>query len=151
MQMLLDDLKIKLGLVTFGWEMMIKLVNGIPEKLVEMDEQVTFVEQMNQDTGPVMQINKFNVNPDEVDEFLKAFAATAEVLKRQPGYISAQLHRGIAGSCVFLNYEVWESAEHFKQAVSSSEFQSSIVGLPPNTVMSPHLFKKVAVPGICVD
>ncbi len=30
---------------------MIKLVNGIPEKLVEMDEQVTFVEQMNQDTG----------------------------------------------------------------------------------------------------
>ena len=83
MQMLLDDLKIKLSLVIFGREMMIKLVNGIPEKLVEMDEQVTFVEQMNQDTGgPIMQINKFNVNPDEVDEFLKAFAATAEVLKR---------------------------------------------------------------------
>jgi hypothetical protein len=96
MQMLLDDLKIKLSLVIFGREMMIKLVNGIPEKLVEMDEQVTFVEQMNQDTGgPIMQINKFNVNPDEVDEFLKAFAATAEVLKRQPGYISAQLHRTI--------------------------------------------------------
>jgi quinol monooxygenase YgiN len=131
--------------------MMIKLVNGIPEKLVEMDERVTFVEQMDEDTGPVMQINKFNVNPDEVDEFLKAFAATAEVLKRQPGYISAQLHRGIAGSSVFLNYEVWESAEHFKQAIGSSEFQSSIVGLPPSTVMSPHLFKKVAVPGICVD
>ena len=84
---------------------MIKLVNGIPEKLVEMDEKVTFVEQMDEDAGPVMQINKFNVDPDEVDEFLKAFAATAEVLKRQPGYISAQLHRGIAGSCVFLNYE----------------------------------------------
>lgn len=77
--MILDDLKIKLSLVIFGREMMIKLVNGIPEKLVEMDEQVTFVEQMNQDTGgPIMQINKFNVNPDEVDEFLKAFAATAE-------------------------------------------------------------------------
>jgi quinol monooxygenase YgiN len=106
---------------------------------------------MDEDAGPVMQINKFNVDPDEVDEFLKAFAATAEVLKRQPGYISAQLHRGIAGSCVFLNYEVWESSKHFKQAVSSSEFQSSIVGLPPSTVMSPHLFKKVAVPGICVD
>lgn len=44
MQMLLDDLKIKLSLVIFGREMMIKLVNGIPEKLVEMDEQVTFVE-----------------------------------------------------------------------------------------------------------
>ncbi|MGH9925048.1 MAG: antibiotic biosynthesis monooxygenase family protein [Nitrososphaeraceae archaeon] len=53
-----------------------------------------------------MLTNKFNVDPEEVDEFLKAFAATDKVLKRQPGYISAQLHRGIAGSCVFLNYEV---------------------------------------------
>ena len=61
---------------------MIKLVNGIPEKLVEMDEQVTFVEQMDEDdTGPVILINKFNVDPDEVDEFLKAFAATDKVLK----------------------------------------------------------------------
>jgi quinol monooxygenase YgiN len=107
---------------------------------------------MNEDdTGPVILINKFNVGLDEVDEFLKAFAATDKVLKRKPGYISAQLHRGIAGSCVFLNYEVWESAKQFKQAVSSSEFRSSIVGLPPSTVMSPHLFKKVAVPGVCVD
>jgi hypothetical protein len=32
---------------------MIKLVNGIPEKLVELDERVMFVEQMNEnDTGP---------------------------------------------------------------------------------------------------
>src|ERR687892_11814 len=123
---------------------MIKLVNGIPEKLVEMDEKVTFVEQMDEDAGPVMQINKFNVDPDEVDEFLKAFAATAEVLKRQPGYISAQLHRGIAGSCVFLNYEVWESAKNM-QAISSSEIQASLANLPPSTVMSPHLFKKVAI------
>jgi hypothetical protein len=26
-----------------------------------------------------------------------------------------------------------------------------MANLPPNTVMSPHLFKKVAVPDICVD
>ena len=131
---------------------MIKLVNGIPEKLGEMDEQVSFVEQMDEDdSGAVILINKFNVDPDEVDEFLKAFAATDKVLKQKPEYISAQLHRGIAGSCAFLNYEVWESAKHFKQAVSSSEFLSSIVGLPPSTLMSPHLFKKVAVPGVCVN
>jgi quinol monooxygenase YgiN len=130
---------------------MIKLVNGVPERLVEMDEKVKFLQQVAQEVGPVILINKFNVDPEEVDEFLKAFAATGQVLKRQPGFISAQLHRGIAGSCVFLNYEVWESSNHFNQAISSSEFQSSIVGLPPSTVMSPHLFKKVAVPGVCVD
>ena len=38
---------------------MIKLVNGIPEKLIEMNERVTFVEQMNEDASPVTQINKF--------------------------------------------------------------------------------------------
>jgi hypothetical protein len=26
-----------------------------------------------------------------------------------------------------------------------------MANLPANTVMSPHLFKKVAVPGICVE
>ena len=130
---------------------MIKLVNGAPEKLTEMDEQVKFFDQMNEDLGPIMMINKFNVEPEEVDEFLKAFAATAEFMKKQPGYISAQLHRGIAGSCTFINIEVWESADHFKRTVTSPGFQSSIVSLPSNTIMSPHLFKKVAVPGICVS
>jgi quinol monooxygenase YgiN len=130
---------------------LIKIVNGLPDKLVEMDEQVTITKQMSEEAGPIMQINKFNVNPDEIDKFLEGFAATAEVLKRKPGYISAQLHRGIAGSTVFLNYEVWESVDLFRQAVSSPDFQSSIEGLPPSTVMSPQLFKKVAVPGICVE
>ena len=129
-----------------------KISRWYTEKLVEMDERVVFAEQMNEDdTGPVILINNFNVGPVEVDEFLKALSATDRVLKRQPGYISAQLHRGIAGSCVFLNYEVWEFAKQFRQAVSNSKFRSSIAGLPPSTVMSPHLFKKVVVPGVCVD
>jgi quinol monooxygenase YgiN len=86
-----------------------------------MDEQVGFIEQMDEDnSGPVILINKFNVSPGEVDDFLKAFAATGKVLMRQPGYISAQLHRGNAGSCVFLNYEVWESAKQFRQAVTGT-------------------------------
>ncbi len=51
---------------------MINLVDGIPEKLVEMDERVMFVRQMGEDdTGPVILINKFNVDPDEVDEFFQ--------------------------------------------------------------------------------
>lgn len=129
---------------------MIKIVNGIPEKLVEMDNNITMLEQLNEDVGPIMQINKFNVDKEEVDQFLKAFTETAEVLKNEPGYISAQLHRGIGGSCVFLNYEVWESVGDFKRAISDPKFISSLAELPPSTVMSPHLFKKVAVPGICL-
>lgn len=129
---------------------MIKIVNGIPEKLVEMDNNITMLEQLNEDVGPIMQINKFNVDKEEVDQFLKAFTETGEVLKNEPGYISAQLHRGIGGSCVFLNYEVWESVGDFKRAISDPKFISSLAELPPSTVMSPHLFKRVAVPGICL-
>jgi quinol monooxygenase YgiN len=120
-------------------------------RLVEFDEKVTLAQQMDEGVGPVILLNKFNVNPEEVDQFLKVFAATTEIMKQQPGYISAQLHRGIAGSCTFVNYAVWESSEHFKRAVSSPNFQSSLADLPPSTVMSRHLFRKVAVPGICVE
>ena len=120
-------------------------------KLVEFDEKVTLAQQMDEGVGPVILLNKFNVNPEEVDQFLKVFAATTEIMKQQPGYIPAQLHRGIAGSCTFVNYAVWESSEYFKRAVSSPNFQSSLADLPPSTVMSRHLFRKVAVPGICVE
>jgi hypothetical protein len=40
-------------------------------KFVEMDEQVTLSKQMEEDTGPIVFMNKFSVNPDDVDEFLK--------------------------------------------------------------------------------
>jgi quinol monooxygenase YgiN len=117
----------------------------------EMDEKVTLNSQLGEDVGAVILLNKFTVKPEDVDEFLKVFAATTNVMKQQPGFISAQLHRGIAGSSTFFNYAVFESAKHFKRAFNTQEFRSSMAALPPDTVMSPHLFKKVAVPGICAD
>jgi heme-degrading monooxygenase HmoA len=120
-------------------------------KIVEMDERITLEKQLDEDAGPIVVMNKFNVGPGEIVEFLKVFAKTTETFKQQPGFISAQLHRGIAGSSTFVNYVVWESAAHFKQAFNRPEFKSNMASVLPNTMMSPHLFKKVAVPGICVD
>jgi len=121
-------------------------------KLIEMDPKVPVFEQMmNVDGGAVILINKFNVDPDEVDQFLSAWTADAAVMKRQPGFISTQLHRGIAGSSVFVNYAVWESTEHFKRAFGNPEFQSKLRDYPSSAVGSPHLFRKVAVARICVD
>jgi len=95
-----------------------------------MDEKVKLSTQMDSGAGPVILINRFNVEPDEVDKFLKQWAADSAIMKRQLGFISAQLHRGIAGSCVFPNCAVWESTEHFKHAFNNPEFQSSIKGYP---------------------
>ena len=122
-------------------------------KMVEMDENVTLAAQLEEQKNgqSVILINKFNVKPEDVDSLLKAWAADAAYLKQKPGFISTQLHRGIGGSCVFINYAVWESVEHFKQATSDPAFRSALARYPDSTVASPHLFRKVAVPGICVD
>jgi quinol monooxygenase YgiN len=121
-------------------------------KIVEMDERVTVFTQTNEDVGPVILINKFSVDPKESDEFLKAWATEAGKFKEQPGFISTQLHRGIGGSSTFVNYAVWESAAHFKKAVNNvMDPNDRMSAYPLSTVASPHLFKKVAVPGICVD
>jgi heme-degrading monooxygenase HmoA len=120
-------------------------------KIVEMDEKVTIKTQLEEHVGAVILLNKFTVKPEDVDEFLKVFSTTTEFFKQQPGFISAQLHRGIAGSSIFFNYVVWESIEHFKRAFNKPEFRSTMADVLPNVVMSPHLFKKVGVPGICVD
>ena len=87
-------------------------------RFVDMDERVGIFAQMDEDIGPVILINKFSVNPEEFDMFMKGWAAEAEKFKEQPGFISTQLHKGIGGSGTFVNYAVWESAAHFKKAVS---------------------------------
>ena len=118
---------------------------------VEMDDHVGLAAQMMQEVGPVILINIFKVNQEDGDALLQAWAADAAFMKRQPGFISTQLHRGIGGSGVFINYAVWESVAQFRQAFSQPAFQAQLSAYPPSTVASPHLFTKIAVPGICVS
>jgi quinol monooxygenase YgiN len=78
-------------------------------KFVEMDDIVKFKDQIEQKEidGQVILINKFNVEPDKVEQFLKDWAEDASRFKQQLGFISAQLHKGIGKSSVFINYAVW--------------------------------------------
>ena len=124
-------------------------MTGALVKHSEMDERVKLAEQMKENVAPVILINKFNVKAEEVDDFIRTWTNQAQIMKRQPGFISAQLHHGVGGSSVFLNYAIWESTEHFRKAANNQEIQSSLDKLPSNTVALPHLFKKVAIPGIC--
>ena len=121
----------------------------MPE-LIEADKNVTFHKQMDEQISPVIVVNRLTVDPKEADQLLKCWAATAAYQKQQPGFISTQLHRGIGGSSVFLNYEVWESVEAYKQAFNSAEFQSNLKGYPDSVTVSPHMFQKLHVPRVCV-
>jgi heme-degrading monooxygenase HmoA len=117
----------------------------------EMDEHVALADQLGEDVGPVVLINEFTVDPKDADDLVAAWAGDASYFKCRPGFIAAQLHRGIAGSGAFINYAVWESVAHFRDAFNQPEFRSRLAAYPESTVASPHLFKKVAVPGICVS
>ena len=118
---------------------------------IEMDERVTLRDQLAEEVGPVILVNTFKVAAEDADQLLAAWAADAAYLKTKPGFISTQLHRGVAGSGVFFNYAVWESVEAFRNAFCDPHFQATFAQYPDSTVASPHLFQKVAVPGICVD
>jgi quinol monooxygenase YgiN len=132
--------------------MLLSFIDIDMAELIEMDKRVGIFEQMEENVGPVILINKFSVNPDEFEQFIKGWATEAEKFKEQPGFISTQLHKGIGKSGTFVNYAVWESAAQFKEAVRKvMDPQDRLSAYPPSTIASPHLFKKVAVPGICVD
>lgn len=119
-------------------------------KFVETDRSVTLAEQMGEDGGPVVLVNTFTVAPEDADRLLAVWGADAAVMKRQPGFISTQLHRGIAGSGAFMNCAIWESVAHFRAAFADPEFQRRLGDYPASATASPHLFRAVAVPGICV-
>jgi quinol monooxygenase YgiN len=119
-------------------------------RLREMDERVGYRQQLQPDGGPITLINQFNVAPEDVEQFLDAWAEDARFMKRQPGFVSAQLHRGTAGSTTFMNVAVWESAGALGKAFRSPEFQEHAAAYPAGITAAPHVFEKVAVPGICV-
>jgi heme-degrading monooxygenase HmoA len=115
-----------------------------------MDERTTYMEQLQANDGPVVLMNEFNVAPEDVDRFVEVWADDAALMKQQPGFISTQLHRGTAGSSTFMNVAVWESSRALGEAVRSPEFQQRAARYPKSAVAAPHVFQKVAVPGICV-
>lgn len=87
---------------------------------------------------------------DQVDAFLTAWSEDAHFMRAQPGCLSAQTHRGVGGSGLFMNYAVWESVQAFRTAFGSPEFQSKLAGYPPGATASPCILRKIAVEGVCV-
>jgi heme-degrading monooxygenase HmoA len=119
-------------------------------RLREMDDHITYQQQLQNDDGPVILINQFNLAAEDTARFLQAWTDDAAYMKQQPGFISTQLHQGTAGSTTFVNVAVWESARALGRAFSSPQFQARVARYPNSTVATPHLFTKVTVPGICV-
>jgi heme-degrading monooxygenase HmoA len=115
-----------------------------------MDPAFPIDRQIALDASAIVLINIFTLDKADEQAFLEAWQADAAFMKRQPSFISTQLHRAIGESPAYLNYAVWESTADFRAAFSHPEFRAKLSSYPSSAVASPHLFQKVAVPGICV-
>jgi heme-degrading monooxygenase HmoA len=119
-------------------------------QLKPLDAKVPIFQQLQSKLSPVVLVNIFNVSDADVPAVLEAWTADASWMKRQPGFISTQMHQGIAGSTVLMNYAVWESVAHFRAAFNHPDFRQSLAAYPSTTVASPHLFVRLSVPNLCV-
>lgn len=119
-------------------------------ELRPLDQNVPIFQQLSSEVSPVVLVNVFEVAESDIPALLKAWENDANWMKQQPGYISTQLHRGIAGSTVFLNYAIWESVTHFRTAFTHPDFQRALEQYPASAVASPHLFSRLTVPNLCV-
>jgi len=115
-----------------------------------LDPAFPIERQIAVDVSPVVLVNVFTLDKADEQTFLKVWRDDAVLMKQQPGFIATQLHRAIGESPTYLNYAVWESTAHFRAAFTHPEFRAKLSAYPSSAVASPHLFQKVAVPGICV-
>jgi heme-degrading monooxygenase HmoA len=115
-----------------------------------LDPDFPIERQLALDATGVVLVNVFTLDRADEQTFLQAWQNDAAFMKQQPGFISTQLHRAIGESPTYLNYAVWESTADFRAAFSHPEFRAKLSAYPSSAVASPHLFQKLAVPGICV-
>lgn len=94
-------------------------------------------------------INLFTIDPADQEALLEAWTAVALYMKKQPGYISTQMHKAVGDSSMYLNYAVWDTIADFRAAFSNPEFKQALSHYPSSAVTAPHLFEKVAVSNCC--
>ena len=114
-----------------------------------LDPDFPIQQQLGVDAGPVVLVNVFTVDAHEQDAVVEAWKADAEWMKKQPGYISTQMHKAVGDSSMFLNYAVWDSVADFRAAFSNPEFKNALSHYPASAVTAPHLFEKIAVANCC--
>jgi len=114
-----------------------------------LDENFPIAKQLGVEAGPVVLVNIFTVDAEDQDALVAAWQDDALFMKKQPGYISTQLHKAVGASSMYINYAIWESVSHFRSAFSDPEFQKALSHYPSSAVTAPHLFDKFAVGDCC--
>ena len=118
-------------------------------RLRPLDPAFPIERQLAIDAAPVVLMNVFTLDKGDEPTFLEAWRNDAQFMKRQPGFIDLASSRN-RREPDHLNAAVWELTAAFRAAFTHPEFVAKLSAYPSSAVVSPHLFQKVAVPGVCV-
>ena len=114
-----------------------------------LDPAYAIEHQLHGTASPVVLVNLFTVAEADIPALLAAWEKDATWMKKQPGFLSTQLHRAIGGSGMFMNYALWDSVDDFRAAFTHPDFVSALAAYPSSAVAQPHPFSKIAVPNLC--
>ncbi len=82
--------------------------------------------QLQVEVSPVVLVNASTVDKADERTFRQAWRHDANFMKRQPGFISTQLHRAIGVSPTHVNYAVWESTAVLRAVFMHQDFRVKI-------------------------
>lgn len=121
-------------------------------ELRDLDVSTPFLAQLQaaDDGQPVTLVNAFVAPEGKIDEVIDVWRQDSVIMKAQPGFISAQLYRGIGDSRILTNVAVWENLTCLRDAFMREEFQKTLTLYPDESIAHPIVVRKVAVPGVCV-
>lgn len=91
-------------------------------------------------SSPVTLINVFSVDPIKQDELIRLLnQATEMAMKRQPGFVSANIHKSIDGTRV-VNYAQWSSEDDFNAMMKNPEAGEHMKQAAALARHEPHLY-----------
>jgi quinol monooxygenase YgiN len=122
----------------------------------DVDLAMSFEDQIGSDhKGSVIMVSTYSFESrDDLDGFIAIWSEMADFMRAQPGFVSAQVHRGIGGANVLMNYATWESLEAYRTANAAEHSRAGADELrsrmPENRVIRPVLLERISIPNLCV-
>jgi quinol monooxygenase YgiN len=90
-------------------------------------------------------INVFETTPDKQTELVQLLEqATVDVMKSQPGFVSANIHKSLDGKHV-ANYAQWKSAEDFQRMLKNPDAQQHMGKVDKIAKAAPVVYQVASV------
>ena len=71
----------------------------------------------------------FSVEPERQQELVNAIAEFLIIVRQQPGFVSASIHKSLDGVKV-ANYAQWQSLEDYQNFIDNTEIQAKPLHVP---------------------